>query len=590
MSSNETTPPRTKLMDPVIANPPTHYIGIGASAGGLEAIQAFFSHMPANSGAAFIVVQHLSPDYKSLMVELLSKQTNMEVTRITDGMPVEANTVYLIPPKKNVKIFHGRLILTDQTHNNIGINLPIDIFFVSLAEDQGRKAVGIILSGAGSDGTRGVKSIKEKGGMVMVQEEATAKFDSMPKSAIATNLPDFILPPDEMPSQLLAFVKHPYATRELMTDKLAEKGTGLTRIFALLRENSSIDFTFYKPSTVMRRIERRMTINQYEDLDDYVHFLEANPREQTVLFRELLIGVTSFFRDADAYQILQESIIPELVKNNTGKQIRVWASACSSGEEAYSLAILFMEAMQKSEAAVDIKIFATDVDQDAIFRASQGAYPESIVADVPAPLLNKYFMHKGDNYHIIRQVREMVVFAQHNIIKDPPFTNINFVSCRNMLIYFQPVLQQKVLEGFNFSLATDGILFLGSSETPGEMDSFFNTLHAKWKIYRSKGIRKVASANRPLSQYEPKHWVGGRAGGRLETTTTGRYLEEERILSRFVQTISGNYLPFAVVVNDNLQLVQVLGDTLDYMRIPFGSPITDISKMVADDLYIPVST
>ncbi|MEO5364871.1 MAG: PAS domain S-box protein [Magnetococcus sp. WYHC-3] len=588
MADSDDLPPVAKGLEPVIANPPSHYVGIGASAGGLEAIQAFFQNMPATSGLAFVVVQHLSPDYKSLMYELLSKQTSMVVKRITDGMPVEADTVYLIPPKKNVKIFHGRLLLTDQDHT-LGINLPIDIFLTSLAEDQGVSAVGIILSGAGSDGTRGIKTLKEKGGMVMVQEESTAKFDSMPKSALATNLPDFVLPPEEMPRQLLAFVKHPYASRERIADKLTEKGSGLTRIFSLLRENSSIDFTFYKPTTVMRRIERRMTVNQYEDLDDYVRYLEANPREQTVLFRELLIGVTSFFRDPQAFQLLREKYIPDLVQNNLGKQLRVWVAGCSTGEEAYSLAILFMEAIQRESAAVDVKIFATDVDQDAIFRASQGHYPESIAADVPPVLLNKYFLHKGDSYHIIRQIREMVVFAQHNIIKDPPFTNINLVTCRNMLIYLQPVLQQKVMEGFNFSLSTDGLLFLGTSETPGEMEGYFDALHPKWKIYRCKGKRKVVLENRPRSHHEVKHWS---IGGSLVPEPGGpaRVLEEERILSRFLQTISGHYLPFALVVNEQLQLVQILGDARDYMRIPFGSPITDISKLMVEDLYIPVST
>ncbi|OSM04223.1 putative chemotaxis CheB/CheR fusion protein [Magnetofaba australis IT-1] len=565
-------------------------VGIGASAGGLEAIQSFFQKMPATSGAAFVVVQHLSPDYKSLMVELLSKQTQMPVKRITDGIPVEADTVYLIPPKKNVKIFHGRLVLTDQDHNALGINLPIDIFFTSLAEDQGDKGVAVILSGAGSDGTRGIKSIKEKGGMVMAQAEASAKFDSMPKSAISTHLPDFVLPPEEMPEQLMAFLKHPYATREGIARKLAEKGTGLTRIYSLLRDNSGIDFTFYKTSTVMRRIERRMTINRYEDLDEYVRFLESSPREQTVLFRELLIGVTSFFRDAEAFQLLREKYIPELIRNNSGKQLRVWVASCSTGEEAYSLAILFMEAIQNNDVAVDVKIFATDVDQDAIFHASQGAYPKSIVADVPPALLNKYFLHKGDNYHISRQIREMVVFAQHNLIKDPPFTNINFVSCRNLLIYFQPVLQQRVLEGFNFSLTTDGLLFLGTSETPGEMESYFTSLHPKWKIYRCKGKRRVVGESHVVGKYEHKSWGGVGGLGRPDTTSPAKMLEEERVLARFVETVSGAYLPFALVVNEQMQLLQVLGESRDYMRIPFGSPITDISKLMVEDLYIPVST
>jgi two-component system CheB/CheR fusion protein len=422
---------------------PSHYVGIGASAGGLEAIESFFKNMPPDSNLAFIVVQHLSPDYKSLMVELLSKKTEMSVLRAEDGMEVLANTVYLIPPKKNLTIFHGKLVLNDKVINQ-GINLPIDIFLKSLAEDQAEKTIAVILSGTGSDGTRGVRAIKELGGMVMVQDEESAKFDGMPRAAVSTGVADFILPPDRMPEQLLAYVAHPYISGKKQSDLLLKDADALTRLFAELRDKAKVDFTFYKPSTITRRIERRMSVNQISDFEEYVAYLQNYPGEVTALYRDLLIGVTSFFRDPEAMQELEEKWLPELLRRSTNREIRFWVAGCSTGEEAYTLAILAKEAMEKSAISRDIKIFATDIDKDAVVSASSGIYPESITGDLSPKIVAKYFYHKEEKLQIARHLREMVVFAQHNVIKDPPFTNIDLISCRNLLIYLQPVQQQKV--------------------------------------------------------------------------------------------------------------------------------------------------
>ena len=341
------------------------YVGIGASAGGLEAIQSFFQNMPPYSPLAIIIIQHLSPDYKSLMVELLSKKTQIPVKRAEDGMLVESNTVYLIPPKKNLRIFHGKLLLSDQDYSR-GINLPIDIFFHSLAEDQGERAVGIILSGTGSDGMRGIRAIKEQGGLVMVQKEESAKFDGMPRAAISTGLADFILPPDDMPEQLNSYLKHPYVTKSDRSPSILEDENGLTRIFSMLRERFKLDFTYYKPSTVTRRIERRMTVNRIVDINDYAVFAKNNPSEISTLYRELLIGVTSFFRDLDAYNLLTEKWLPTIMDDHDQHELRFWVSACSTGEEAYSIAISVRECMEKLGITKDVKIFATDVDRDAI--------------------------------------------------------------------------------------------------------------------------------------------------------------------------------------------------------------------------------
>lgn len=579
-------PPYTENVSPKTAAA-IHYVGIGASAGGLEAIESFFTNMPPDSGLAFIVVQHLSPDYKSLMVELLSKKTAMPVHRAEDGMEVLPNNVYLIPPKKNLTIFHGKLLLSDQDHSR-GINLPIDLFLRSLADDQAERAVAVILSGTGSDGMRGVRSIKENGGMVMVQSEESAKFDGMPRAAISTGLADFVLPPDQMPRQLQAFIKHPYVTKSERSESLLSNEDGLIRIFALLRERCKVDFTYYKPSTVVRRIERRMTINQVEDIKDYVAFILNNPVELTTLYRELLIGVTSFFRDQEAFDFIAANVLPELFRNASSREIRFWVAGCSTGEEAYSLAILARECLEQQGNSHDVKIFATDIDRDAIHYAAAGSYPESIAADLSPRILSKYFHKRDDNFQIARTIREMVVFAQHNLIKDPPFTNIDLISCRNLLIYFQPVLQRKVFEFFNFSLASNGTLFLGSSETTGEMASYFDVLDAKLKIFRSKGrLKPLSDTHMPTVTDTRFHEMKGQfALSRRSVRTT----EEERVMERFIEAATHDYIPLALVVNDQLEVQHVFGDATGYFKLPSGKVVNDISKMAVKELAIPLAT
>ena len=568
---------------------PSHYVGIGASAGGLEAIEAFFKNMPEDSGMCFIVVQHLSPDYKSLMVELLSKRTRMRVNRAEEGVVAVADEVYLIPPKKNLRIFHGKLLLDDQDFSR-GINLPIDVFLRSLAEDQGEKAVGIILSGTGSDGMRGIRSVKESGGMVMVQDEESAKFDGMPRSAISTGLADFILPPDGMPEQLLAYAKHPYVTKAERSDTILTDEDRLARIFSLLRDKTKVDFTYYKPSTVVRRIERRMTVNQVHDLRDYVRFMESNQGEIHTLYRELLIGVTSFFRDRRAFQKLDEIHLPRLFEKRHVRELRFWVTGCSTGEEAYTVAILSRECLDRLNRNIDIKIFATDIDRDAIVRAGAGVYPESIAADLSPELLSKYFFKKDDNFQISRSIREMVVFAQHNLIKDPPFTNIDLISCRNLLIYLQPVLQKKVLEQFNFSLNQDGLLLLGTSETTGDMSNFFEALDHRWKIYRCRGKRKPASAPHEIAT---PHYFDGSRHYRKPVFGRGdiyRQHEEERVLNRFLQSLSPDYIPLALIVNEDMEVLHLFGNSEGYFRLPAGKIVNNISKMAAKDLAIPLNT
>ncbi len=563
---------------------PSYIVGIGASAGGLEAIEAFFKSMPADTGLAFVVVQHLSPDHKSLMVELLSKHTAMPVHRIEEGLRVKANNIYLIPPRTNLTLFHGRLLLNEPENYEV-LNLPIDIFFRSLATDMNERAVGIVLSGTGSDGTRGIRAIKEHGGMVMVQDEHTAKFDGMPRNAIATGLVDFILSPKEMPRQLLAFVKHPYAVQD--SNVLATEDSDLTRIFALLRDKHKVDFTHYKPNTVVRRIERRVTINQCKDLKEYRLLLEGNSHEVSTLYQELLIGVTNFFRDELVYEELRGRWLDEVIRTITNDELRVWVPGCSTGEEPYSIAMLLAEHRESSGQRFKVKIFATDVDQRAVERASAGFYPESIAADVPSYLLAKYFVRRDENFQIAQTIREMVVFAQHDLTKDPPFTNIHFLSCRNLLIYLQPVLQRKILDFFNFSLVKDGILLLGTSETIGEMVEHFDLVSPKSKFYRSRGkFRPLGLAS---GDGLPLLNNTFRVVNSLPARALNRYTDE-RVLERFINALAGDVLPFTMIVNDQMEITHLFGESRDYLSYPSGKLISDVSRLVNKELSIPIAT
>ncbi len=585
-TKTESAPPPGAAPRPGGDGDASYVVALGASAGGLEALDAFFEHMPADSGLAFVVVQHLSPDYKSLMVELLSRRTTMEVLRVQDGMPVEPNRIYLIPPKKNMIMFHGKLLLTEQERGHT-VNLPIDIFMRSLAEDRGEKAIGVILSGTGSDGMRGVRAIKEAGGMVMAQDESSAKFDGMPRSAISTGLVDFTLAPEEMPEQLLSYVQHPYATSgqgeaaQLLADE-----DSLTKVLALVQRASGVDFTYYKPSTVVRRVERRMNINQLWHLSDYVKYLESTPREVLNLNKELLIGVTSFFRDPQAYEVVANSVVPAVLeRHRQDGAVRVWSAGCSTGEEAYSLAILLLEQADRERLACDVKVFATDLDREALDFAGQGLYPESIAADVSPERLGRFFVRRGGSYQVARRVREAVIFAKHNLLRDPPFTKIDLLSCRNLLIYLQPETQKRVLSFFDFSLNPGGHLFLGSSETVGDLSAQFKLLDAKHKIYRSQGTTRkllpdglLSAPGRRIRQLTAT--IGGMRGGG----------DENRPNETMYQALIEEYVPPSFAVDENYEIVHVFRDISRYVRFPVGKVTGSVLKTARADLAPAVGT
>lgn len=564
---------------------PLYYVGIGASAGGLEAIVSLIKNLPSDTGLAFIIIQHLSPDHKSLMSELLSKHTTMPVYRAEDNLRVESNSIYLLIPRKSLRIFHGNLLLSDMDQSE-GIHLPIDLLLKSLAEDKKEKAIAIILSGTGSDGTRGCRAIKEFGGMIMVQDEHSAKFDGMPKSVITTGLPDFILPPEEMPKQLEAYVKYPFSPKDELSPSLVKESTGLSKIFSILREQTKVDFTHYKPNTIVRRIERRMSVNQLHELNDYIKFIENRPDEVSILYNELLIGVTNFFRDFDALQTLKEILVKYFQENDLKNEFRVWVAGCSTGEEAYSLAIMLNEINAELELKKSFKIFATDIEEKSIDLASSGIYPLGISSDIPPNLLSKYFVRKEDVFQINRSIREMVVFAQHNLIKDPPFTNIDLVSCRNLLIYLQPILQKKVMEFFNFSLVPKGVLFLGMSESIGEMADYFINTNTKYKIYSSRGKRKINVLDHD-EQLDHSLYFKNRVS---PSNKFAQNYQDQRIFDLFLQAIAGDFIILMMIINKSGNLVYAAGETEPFLKVTPGIISTEISKLIIKELSIPIST
>lgn len=562
---------------------PTHYVGIGASAGGLEALEEFFKTMPKDTGMAFIVVQHLSPDYKSMMVELLSRKTSMPVLQIEDGTTVEANRIYLVPPKKNLEIFHSQLFLNEQVRD-AGLNLPIDIFFRSLAIDQKKKAIGIILSGTGSDGTLGARAIKEQGGMVMVQDYTSAKFDGMPKSAISTGLVDYILEAGKMSDALIKYVKHPLVAKTDSSLEPNKEETDFVKILSLIRSHVGEDFSYYKPKTIIRRIEHRISVNQFRDSEEYIQLLLKSKRECEILAKEFLIGVTQFFRDAEAFELFSKDVLPEVFKDHEEKkQIRMWSAACSTGEEAYTVAILCLEYMRRHNINVDLKIFATDVDKDAIKFAGLASYPDSIVSDVPQNLLKSHFIKKRDSYQINDKIRQMVIFSHHNVIADPPFSKIDAIICRNLLIYLKPEVQKKVLGLFQYSLSNGGFLFLGSSESLSEVSEAFETVSSKWKLFRyRKGYPAPLLASLLSVRTAPSN-------APLPIVKDLPNMNQQQIQHELYESALNHFAPAGVIVDSNNHIVHFFKDIKRYLNFPQGQASYHLLDLIDPQLSMVVS-
>jgi two-component system CheB/CheR fusion protein len=497
-----------------------YVVGVGASAGGLDAIEQLLGSSPEDTGLAFVIITHLERSHSSILPELIRKKTHMIVTPIKEGMKVESNSVYVIPPNKNVFIKNGILHLVAQENHP---NLPINFFFESLAEDKKENSIVVILSGSGSDGTLGLKNVKSEGGMVIVQDPLTAKFDGMPRSAIETGLPDFILPPEKIIDQILKCLKN----EKFKENKLQPE---LQQIFMLLRTHTGHDFTHYKLNTIYRRIERQMHAHHVTHIKDYLKFLRTHPNEINALFKDLLIGVTRFFRDEEAFEILKNSILPKLLKNKSNdNSIRVWIPGCSSGEETYSIAIIIREHLEKLKSPYKVQIFGTDIDLKALEVARSGFYPDSIVNEISQERLKRFFTKEKNGFKIKKEIREMVVFGIQNIIKDPPFTKLDLICCRNLLIYFNTQLQKQLFPILHYSLKPKGILFLGTSESIGGYNKLFRLIVKKWKIFERKDAASYPYAKFDFSLRSGIHMLAPSAENQVNKkpnieTTINHYL------------------------------------------------------------------
>jgi len=552
-------------------------VGIGASAGGLEALEQFFGNMPKDSGMAFVVIQHLDPDHAGIMPELLQRTTEMKVIQARDLLKVKPNCVYVIPPNKSMSLLNKALHLFAPVETR-GMRLPINVFFRSLAEDRLEKSIGVILSGMGSDGSLGMKAIKGKNGVTAVQDPVSAKFDSMPRRAIEAAAPDIIAPANELPAKLIDFLKF-IPSVKADSDSDEKDRSGLDKIIILLRDQTGHDFSLYKKNTLFRRIERRKGIHQLDKLSSYVRFLQENPKEVEILFKEMLIGVTRFFRDEPVWEKLKESILPDLINVLPDNYVlRAWVPACSTGEEAYSLAIIFKEVMEKTEnhKKLSLQIFATDIDQDSIDIARKAYFSDKISEDVSSELLKRYFTVEAKGYRVKNIIREMIVFAPHNVTKDPPFTKLDFLACRNMLIYMEPELQKKLISLFNYSLNSGGILLLGTSETLGVLNKGFIELDSILKYYKRSTSASISQlTNFPSFLYRRNELTTAKKTS-LKSVGNIQTLADQILLQQFS--------PASVLTNDKGDIIYITGRTGKYLEPVAGKANWNIHAMARQGL------
>ncbi len=555
-----------------------YVVAIGASAGGLDALERFFDELPADSGAAIVVIQHLSPDHKSMMDNLLSRHTPMPVLMAENGLEIQANHVYLIPPGKSMTMAGSQLRLIPK--NPHGLSLPIDLFFNSMSKEFGNRSIGVILSGTGSDGTRGAVTINEVGGFLLAQDPESAKFDGMPRSVISTGLVDEVMPPEMLAKRIIGHVSNSIEPSSKITEGSHKNvANPMEGIFHLLYQIGGINFKEYKPATVMRRIERRMQVRHVRDLANYLYLLESERGEVVTLKRDTLIPVTSFFRDAETFQQLEQSVITNIVADHKESQpIRVWVAGCSTGEEAYTLAMLFAEAFDRLKRWPQLKIFATDVEQQHIDVASAGIYSEGIVNELSPERLERFFNRNGTQFVVKNDIRQHIVFAKHNILEDPPFTRMNLVSCRNTLIYFENYAQEKALLRFQYSLIQNGFLLLGSSESLGSLHKDFTVINSKHKIYRV-----LRSVKLPLDLKHTSNRVDSRPrAGQIRRERA--WTLETNIIDSGLSHLIKRYAPPALLVNEERELVHIYGDAQRYMQLSEGSPSLEISKLLIGKL------
>lgn len=557
---------------------PFYIVGIGASAGGLEALEQFFEQMPEDSRLCLVIVQHLSPDFKSMMDELLARRTRIPIVHVEDGIQTRPNAIFLMPPRKEMILSGGRLLLTDKDPSQ-GFALPIDRFLRSLAQDVGARSIGVILSGTGSDGSRGIRDIHEAGGLVIAQSEESAKFDGMPRSARETGLVDLVLPPADMSDAILKLIRFRRSPEVIDDTTPVVPEVGLHAIFRMLRAEHGIDFSQYKPSTVTRRVERRLLLNQSLDVEQYVKRLSEDPGELNQLYKDLLIGVTQFFRDREAFYRLAVDELPRLLSGiGEDQEFRVWVAGCATGEEAYSLAILIHEQLAELPRQPIVRIFATDAHRASLDIASAGIYSAESLVAVSPQRCQQYFVQKGDAYQVVPQLRKMIVFAPHDLLKDAPFTRLDLITCRNMLIYLQPGAQKKVLSLFHFGLKAGGVLFLGPSESPGDLSDEFEPVDDHWKLYRKRrdvrlrpDFRLLLPAGTPPKPRISMAYVtNAAASDRLQQAIYDRLLEV--------------HMPPSFLINDRRELVHCFGGAGRHLQVRNGRATTQFLELVSNEL------
>jgi two-component system CheB/CheR fusion protein len=560
---------------------PCPVVGVGASAGGLEALQGLFANLPRGPNLAFIVVQHRATDRTSVMRSLIEKHTELIVKDIEDGAKLEPDTIYLAPADKDVSIMHGVLFLVEPPPH-YGVHLPIDSFLRTLARDEAERAIAIILSGTGSDGTLGLREIKAAGGMVMVQQEEQAKYDSMPRSAIETGMVDFVLPVEKMGEQLAQYIRHPYLERRRVPEPEEKSEDQLQRVFMLIRNQTGHDFSHYKRNTIRRRIARRLAVHQIENLDHYIKLLQESPEEVDTLAREMLITVTNFFRDRQAWEAMAEEVIRPIVEEKPPEiPLRIWVAGCATGEEAYTVALLFHEQMARDEKHHLLQIFATDLDEESVNIGRRGIYPKSIAADVSPARLKRFFTEEGNNYKIKTNIRETIVFAKHNLIKDAPFSKLDLLCCRNVLIYLDNSLQKKLIPMFHYTLNPNGILLLGESESIGTFADLFAPVDAKRKIFRRKPVE---------TGYEPEAGeVSLRAPAEASREKPLSAKGKHDVAEIAERVILRDYSLPCVLVDEDFNIAYFNGDTSRYLAQPSGKPTTNIIQMARPEIHFKLN-
>ena len=563
-------------------------VAIGASAGGIEALSELMANLPSDTGMAFVLIQHLDPKHHSLLTELLSRKTAMVVTEVSDGLAAKANHVYVIPPNAMMSIVHQTLHLSAREESR-GAHMSVDHFMRALAEQKGNRAIGVILSGSGTDGTLGMAEIQAHGGVTPAQDEASAKYDGMPRSAVAAGCVDYVLSPSGIAKELTRIARHPYVTRDSAIQSAggAEAPApiaGLNTIFQILRGATGVDFTHYRQTTILRRIQRRMVVHKIDQLESYAKFLQSHPSEVSALYQDMLINVTSFFRTPRVFDALKSTVFAAMQKNLSRERgIRIWTPGCASGEETYSVAIALLESLGDKASQIPIQFFGTDVSDLGVTRARNGVYPENIQADVSAERLRRFFTKTEGGYRVSKTIRDMCIFAQHNVLNDPPFSRMDLICCRNLLIYFEPALQSRVLSLFHYALRPNGFLVLGSSEGLGAAGGLFSVEDRAHKIFSRKGgVPQQADAVSVDSRGARTEYGPIRIPAR-QSESMWNYPEAQKEFDRQLLT---QYVPAAVFVNDEMEIVHTRGDVSRYLKIAPGRASLNLMKMAREGLLV----